>query len=413
MHPKDKILALKFVVAVADAMHESCISMLLVASTLLVLALPIQLVHPRASRASIALINHRMTHRHTAVYEPHARRAHTHIRRLCSRLTHFEDVQDDSAVVAHTVDALTVCASNARAIPTVHLPRTRQPRHNNILYDVAHNLAATGRVFRTSPACSVLSGTLAVRCGHMRVDGKTRLARLVHSRPLVAHYPRARHAHLDYFASPQPLVLCQTAPFLHVVEIDHAEGNPVLQKKAVDVFFPAEATNDFPATMCPSSTASSTSSPSNASSISRGWVTLPEFAMQLVNDESGPLVDVERVVDIFMRQNMIQPATSFLLDALKDNRPEQGPMQTHLLEINLVHAHRHSLLKSWIASTCMCASDSSYCRADLFPQILEHYDDIADIKRVVVRTNALSPELVEYFTTDPTLACPQEVLWRK
>jgi clathrin heavy chain len=35
---------------------------------------------------------------------------------------------------------------------------------------------------------------------------------------------------------------------------------------------------------------------------------------------------------------MIQPATSFLLDALKDNKPEQGPLQTRLLEMNLVHA---------------------------------------------------------------------------
>ena len=43
-----------------------------------------------------------------------------------------------------------------------------------------------------------------------------------------------------------------------------------------------------------------------------------EFAARLVNDEGGPLVDVERVVDIFMSQNMIQPATSFLLDASKD-----------------------------------------------------------------------------------------------
>jgi hypothetical protein len=35
---------------------------------------------------------------------------------------------------------------------------------------------------------------------------------------------------------------------------------------------------------------------------------------------------------------MIQPATSFLLDALKDNKPEQGHLQTRLLEMNLVHA---------------------------------------------------------------------------
>ena len=63
-----------------------------------------------------------------------------------------------------------------------------------------------------------------------------------------------------------------------------------------------------------------------------------EFATSLINDETGPLVDAERVVDIFMAQNMIQQATSFLLDALKENRPEQGYLQTKLLEMNLLNA---------------------------------------------------------------------------
>ena len=36
---------------------------------------------------------------------------------------------------------------------------------------------------------------------------------------------------------------------LHVVEIDHQQGNPVFAKKAVDIFFPPEATNDFPVSM--------------------------------------------------------------------------------------------------------------------------------------------------------------------
>lgn len=36
---------------------------------------------------------------------------------------------------------------------------------------------------------------------------------------------------------------------LHVVEIDHQASNPVYAKKAVDVFFPPEATNDFPVAM--------------------------------------------------------------------------------------------------------------------------------------------------------------------
>ena len=41
-----------------------------------------------------------------------------------------------------------------------------------------------------------------------------------------------------------------------------------------------------------------------------------EFASSLVTDADGPLVDVERVADIFLSQNLVQQATSFLLDAL-------------------------------------------------------------------------------------------------
>lgn len=63
-----------------------------------------------------------------------------------------------------------------------------------------------------------------------------------------------------------------------------------------------------------------------------------ELATQLVNDPSGPLVDINAVVDIFMSQNLIQQTTSFLLEALKENKPEQGGLQTRLLEMNLMHA---------------------------------------------------------------------------
>src|SRR5689334_6468104 len=37
-----------------------------------------------------------------------------------------------------------------------------------------------------------------------------------------------------------------TGAKLHIVEVDHPETNPVFAKKAVDVFFPPEAANDFP-----------------------------------------------------------------------------------------------------------------------------------------------------------------------
>jgi hypothetical protein len=40
-----------------------------------------------------------------------------------------------------------------------------------------------------------------------------------------------------------------TGAKLHIVEVDHQASNPVFAKKAVDVYFPAEAVNDFPVAM--------------------------------------------------------------------------------------------------------------------------------------------------------------------
>lgn len=61
------------------------------------------------------------------------------------------------------------------------------------------------------------------------------------------------------------------------------------------------------------------------------------FAGMLVADEE-PLADINQIVDIFMEQNMVQQCTAFLLDALKHNRPNEGALQTRLLEMNLMSA---------------------------------------------------------------------------
>ncbi|TFY72317.1 hypothetical protein EVG20_g697 [Dentipellis fragilis] len=142
-----------------------------------------------------------------------------------------------------------------------------------------------------------------------------------------------------------------------------------------------------------------------------------EFATQLANDESGPLIDIERVVDIFMSQNMIQPATSFLLDALKDNKPEQGHLQTRLLEMNLVHAPQvaDAILGNEMFTHYDRPRIANLCeKAGLLQRALEHYEDLADIKRAIVHTNILAPDwLVNYFsrlTTEQSMACMQEML---
>ncbi|KAI0629190.1 clathrin heavy chain [Trametes polyzona] len=142
-----------------------------------------------------------------------------------------------------------------------------------------------------------------------------------------------------------------------------------------------------------------------------------EFATQLAKEEGGPLIDIERVVDIFMSQNMIQPATSFLLEALKDNKPEQAHLQTRLLEMNLLHAPQvaDAILVNQILTHFDHPRIANLCeKAGLLQRALELYEDLADIKRVIVHTTAFPADwLVDYFsrlTTEQSFACMQEML---
>lgn len=142
-----------------------------------------------------------------------------------------------------------------------------------------------------------------------------------------------------------------------------------------------------------------------------------EFATQLVNDENGPLVDLDRVVDIFMAQNMVQQVTSFLLDALKDNKPEQGHLQTRLLEINLTNAPQ--VADAILGNEMFTHYDRPRIanlaeKAGLAQRALEHYDDINDIKRVVVHTPLFNSDwLINYFgklTVEQSFECMREML---
>ncbi|KAK5073440.1 Clathrin heavy chain [Lithohypha guttulata] len=142
-----------------------------------------------------------------------------------------------------------------------------------------------------------------------------------------------------------------------------------------------------------------------------------EFATQLANNPGGPLVDVNRVVDIFMSQNMIQQATAFLLDALKDNQPEQGDMQTRLLEMNLMNAPQvaDAILGNEMFSYYDRARISRLCeQAGLLQRALENTDEPASIKRIIVQTDKLQPEwLQQYFgklSVEQSLDCMDAML---
>jgi len=142
-----------------------------------------------------------------------------------------------------------------------------------------------------------------------------------------------------------------------------------------------------------------------------------EFATQLANNPGGPLVDVNRVVDIFMSQNMIQQATAFLLDALKENLPEQGDMQTRLLEMNLMNAPQvaDAILGNEMFTHYNRQRISQLCeQAGLLQRALENTDDPASIKRVIVQTDKLNPDwLQQYFgrmSVEQSLDCMDAML---
>ncbi|XP_026288050.1 clathrin heavy chain [Frankliniella occidentalis] len=140
------------------------------------------------------------------------------------------------------------------------------------------------------------------------------------------------------------------------------------------------------------------------------------FAQMLVQDDE-PLADINQIVDIFMEQNMVQQCTAFLLDALKNNRPAEGPLQTRLLEMNLISAPQvaDAILGNSMFTHYDRAHIAQLCeKAGLLQRALEHYTDLYDIKRAVVHTHLLSPDwLVNFFGTlsvEDSLECLKAML---
>lgn len=57
---------------------------------------------------------------------------------------------------------------------------------------------------------------------------------------------------------------------------------------------------------------------------------------KMIAKQSPQPVDTNTMADLFLQRNMVREGTAFLLDALAGDKAEEGPLQTKLLEINLV-----------------------------------------------------------------------------
>jgi clathrin heavy chain len=144
----------------------------------------------------------------------------------------------------------------------------------------------------------------------------------------------------------------------------------------------------------------------------------PEKGVEFASDlaKNGHIAK-DRALDIFQSQGMVQQATAFLLDVLSNNLPEEGHLQTKLLEMNLLNAPQvaDAILGNEMFSHYDKARIAQLCEgAGLLTRALEHNEDPAAIKRIVVQTDKLPEEwLINYFgqlTVELSLECLDEML---
>jgi clathrin heavy chain len=127
------------------------------------------------------------------------------------------------------------------------LPKKQFDRHQNLAGSQIINYRCN-----SDEKWMVLIGISAQQnrvVGQMQLYSKERGV----SQPIEGHVAAFSELTLEGSSVPSKLfafaVRTATAAKLHIVEVDHTEGASAFQKRAVDVYFPPEAVNDFPVAM--------------------------------------------------------------------------------------------------------------------------------------------------------------------
>ena len=120
------------------------------------------------------------------------------------------------------------------------------------------------------------------------------------------------------------------------------------------------------------------------------------LAQMVTNRDSGPpKADLDSVVNVFLEFRKLQEWTAFLLQALKNNRPDEGHLQTKVLEINLQNAPTvaDGIFKLNIFTHYDRQKIAQMCeQSGLYGRALQNYSNIQDIKRVMLNTHAIPEE---------------------
>ncbi|EGC39262.1 hypothetical protein DICPUDRAFT_45258 [Dictyostelium purpureum] len=143
-----------------------------------------------------------------------------------------------------------------------------------------------------------------------------------------------------------------------------------------------------------------------------------DFAVKLVKEEGGPYIDPNQVVELFAARNMIQETSNFLFAILTEDRAQDANLQTKLLEINLIHAPQNAdaIMGGQKFTHYNRIRIGGLCeKAGLYQRALEHYTDLADIKRVLSHAGHMVNHefLVSYFgslNADDRMECMRDFL---
>ena len=126
-----------------------------------------------------------------------------------------------------------------------------------------------------------------------------------------------------------------------------------------------------------------------------------DFAKKLAAAEGGALIDIKQATDIFMSMNRVQECTAFLLEALKENSAAHGPLQTKLLEMNLIGGSPQvadAIMQNNMFTHYDRQHIAKLCeKAGLFQRAAEHFTELADIKRIMANTHNMNPEFIMGF----------------
>lgn len=125
-----------------------------------------------------------------------------------------------------------------------------------------------------------------------------------------------------------------------------------------------------------------------------------DFAKALLSNVP-PLMNAAAAMDVFLQNNRLNEVTGMMMEILSANMPDQGDLQTRLLEANILS--NPSAAETLLQQECFSRYDrikiAQLCeRAGMFRRALEHYSDPTDIKRVILKAgNQMNIEWLESF----------------